>query len=168
MIPVVGVILGGLLLAIGIWVVAKPKKVEETTEKVEVAETVTEVQEKRLSWKDEAGFVFNYPESWKIKQNVEDNESYANLEVSKEGKQGMIKILAKDTKLKTTAEWKEGSDNKIGRVDEGVLFTIEADAGWETEMKIIDESWQFFYPTKATVSSSTEEAVEVEEITDEE
>jgi hypothetical protein len=156
-------ILGGLLVAVGIFFIFKSGTTKVENEKKETSQTEEATPTKgaeMLTWKDEAGFLFNYPADLKIKQNTEDNESYSNLEITKEGKEGKITILAKDTKLKSIDEWnKEKAANKIGRIDQGILFTIEADPGWETEMGTIDKSWQFFYPTKA--ESAKEEGGEV-------
>lgn len=156
------------------------KVVDNKTEIEKTAEATPTKGVETLTWKDEAGFLFNYPANLKIKQNTEDNESYSNLEITTEGpasaeassfsadkpagKKGKITILAKDTKLKSIDEWnKEKAANKIGRIDQGILFTIEADPGWETEMEIINKSWQFFYPTKAS-SLKEEEGEVVEEV----
>lgn len=172
-------ILGGLLVAGGIFFIFKPGTTKVENEKEETSQTEGAIPTKEaemLTWKDEAGFIFKYPASLKVKQNTEDNDSYANLEITAEGsasaeassssadkpagKKGKITILAKDTKLKGIDEWnKEKAANKIGRIDQGILFTIEADPGWEKEMEIIDKSWQFFYPTKA--ESTKEEGGEV-------
>lgn len=158
---------GGLLVAAVIFMIFRPgtKEVVENKTETEVTAEATPTKEmEMLTWKDEAGFVFNYPANLKIKQNTEDNESYSNLEITAEGKEGKITILAKDTKLKSIDEWnKEKAVNKIGRIDQGILFTIEADPGWETETEIINKSWQFFYPTQAS-SLKEEEGEVVEEV----
>ena len=141
---------GVLVAGAGVWLMmskGEQKPPEVVKQKTEETAAVTEVNLKQ--WKDEAGFIFDYPENLKIKQNTEDNESYANLEITAEDKVGKIKVLAQDTKLKSIDEWnKEKAENKKGRIDQGILFTIEADAGWEKELEMIDKSWQFFYPTK--------------------
>ena len=165
---VLAAVLGGLLVAGGAFFIFRQGtgKVEnEKTETKQIEKATPTKEAEMLTWKDEAGFVFNYPANLKIKQNTEDNESYSNLEITEtEGKTGKIAILAQDTKLKSIDEWnKEKAANKIGRIDQGILFTIEADPGWEAEMEIIDKSWQFFYPTKAA-SSSGEGGGVIEEV----
>jgi len=166
---IVVVVLGILAAGAGTWLVmSRSEKKSETTveQKTEEVAPIPEIALKQ--WKDEAGFIFEYPENLKIKQNTEDNESYANLEITAEGRVGQIKILAQDTKLKGIEERnKEKMEDKRGRIDQGILFTIEADAGWEEELETIDKSWQFFYPTKPAAAGQVEDnSVEIEEVSE--
>ena len=116
--------------------------------------TPTQTEAKLLTWNDPAGFTFQYPSKVMVNKHSEDNTNYAHLDFYIEGKEGAVKILASDTKYKTTEEWatKDKRNSQIGRggtaiflsgkparkitfaddqtttvgvVDEGILFTIE-------------------------------------------
>lgn len=113
-----------------------------------------QTEAKLLTWNDQAGFAFQYPSGMKINKHDEDKENYAHLDLYLDGKDGVVKILASDTKYKTAEEWatKEKRNSQIsgggeeftlsgkparkiffpdtqttiiGTVDEEILFTIE-------------------------------------------
>lgn len=56
-------------------------------------------------WKDELGFVFEYPANLKIDPNANDQTYYANLDISANGKKGRIKITVDDFLDTTIEDW---------------------------------------------------------------
>lgn len=151
------VVLGIILL--GIFGLRSLKSKSETVSPAgplsqETSPTSAPLESKTLTWKDQAGFIFNYPEGIKINDHPEDNTNYSHLDLTAAEKNGGILIMASDTGYKSAAEWgtkdrrnsqiggggtainlggKPGRkisfpDDKttiVGTVDEGILFTIK-------------------------------------------
>lgn len=59
------------------------------------------------SWEDPAGFSFDYPEILEIDIHEEDEVNYAHLELTREGSEGRILIIANDSDYATLGEWLE-------------------------------------------------------------
>lgn len=142
-------------------------------EPTKIPEKVAVPTIKTMTWTDEAGFVFNYPEDVKVSANLSDNDSYANLDTS-DG----LKIMAVDSRYKSVAEWVKGElkfkdgviidselSGKIGKkvvksgvttigiIDDNILFTIEYGAEVKSGSQIVD-SFRLTYPTPKQVSKS--------------
>lgn len=161
------------------------KKEEVKEEALPTARPTVKIENK--DWKDEAGFVFSYPENVTVKQE-ESSTRYANLVI------GAIKIYAEDTKYKKVADWAKslkgekeekltirgkdamsvtiGEKQVIGVIDEGIIFVIERTGSADKELldQIVD-SFEFYYPTmapaavqKGTSVNSEESVIEEEEI----
>lgn len=120
-------------------------------------ENKTKVLEKQPSktlkeYVDGSGFSFKYPEDVVVgKKEVNDNTTYANLELTSLGAKGNISVKIQDSKLKSIDDWFsenkistspsqvqkikigeiEGSEikdnNKLiaASINQGILFTIE-------------------------------------------
>jgi len=139
-----------------------PVKVEPT----QIPEKVAVPTVKTMTWTDEAGFVFSYPEDIKITPNASDNDSYANLTAT-DG----VKIMAVDSKYKSVADWVKGEakfkdgviidselSGKMGKkvvkngvitagiIDDNILFTIEYGADSKSGPQILD-TFTLTYPT---------------------
>lgn len=120
--------------------------------------------EQTLTWNDPAGFAFKYSSSIKINNHPEDNVNYAHLDLTANGKQGGVLILAEDSKYKTLDLWfktdsrvkggasldltlggktakkvsvSSGGKVIIGVIDDGLLFTVELNPGAEGYYKKI-------------------------------
>jgi len=153
------VVLGAALLSGGLFMLVLGGKGEKIspTEKEKVAGEITPtvVEEKDLTWKDEAGFIFQYSPKLEIDNHPEDKTNYANLEITAAKSEGKILILAKDSPYKTLDEWiekdksfpeksylnvletklggktakkitpSEPAKTIIGAIDENILFTVE-------------------------------------------
>lgn len=130
-----------------------------------------------LVWNDPGGFKFSYPESWLFDPHEQDVTNYANLDITKRGNEGGIKVLATDSKYKMILDWTKkdtlviGSSFVetslagvkaqkallktggivIGAIDQGVLYTIElkpdSTGYWETEYNKLIASFTLVYPT---------------------
>lgn len=141
----------------------------------EVLPTTTPL--KLLSWNDEAGFVFQYPEGILIDKHPEDEVNYANLTLSSADGLGKIEILMKDDTYKSADKWVKSDINLasgnildtnigdkngkkiltkagqtiVGIIDNGVLVTIKRESTLspllETTWGKIIDTWQFVYPT---------------------
>ncbi len=150
-------IFGGVVLItigiIGFFIIRNQKQnfTPATNQQDLATPTPSEVLQE-LVWNDPGGFIFNYPAGLKINDHPKDNINYSNLEITAEGKQGKILILARDSQYKNLEEWIKGNkdfkDNlvseatlgdksakkiafsnsdriTIGIIDDEILFTIE-------------------------------------------
>jgi hypothetical protein len=161
---VAGVLLGLILVGggIGLWLKLgsnNQKKVVVEENKM-VEPTVTEVISNK-TWKDEAGFEFEYSGGLTIKQDTSDQNRYTNLTITSEKTEAKILILAEDTTYKTVADWikndkklkgasatdidvggKSGkkvvfADSEkveVGVIEDNILFSIELDNGKDEVM----------------------------------
>lgn len=128
---------------------------------------VTQVKEIKISetdieYTDPAGFSFSYPDNLSIvKAEIEDANTYADLQLFSKDVSGSVKIVISDSKFKSLDDWlkanqisltpkevKLGSLKAVevktndrlllGALDQGVLFTIE--------LPLIEESfWMKVY-----------------------
>ena len=152
-------------------------KIVSPSEKTLEEEKPTTKQAKTLTWNDPAGFIFSYNSALKINNHPEDKVNYANLEITEQGEEGKILVLAKDSKYKTLADWvskeykgkqvlettlggkgarkilDETGKITVGALDENILFTLEMIPGnrdsWQKNFEQIVSSFEFWYPTPA-------------------
>ena len=166
---------GGSLLLSKYLNTTKEKTLIKNTAKVPVATPTIKIN--YLTWNDEAGFTFQYPEGVKIDNHPDDEVNYANLTLTSSDGSGNINILMTDDKYKSLDKWinsdsllKSGTiiDTKlgdkdgnkilttngvttIGVIDSGVLVLLKNESGGssllETTWGKIIDSWQFVYPT---------------------
>jgi hypothetical protein len=154
--------------------VNKPAMESEETAKTVIVEPSP--TPKLETWKDEAGFIFQYPSDLKLTQNTQDNNSYANVEIKSVSEPGTISIMAVDTRYNNIEAWVKYEDsikggniiettlgdkpakkilvnNKImvAAIDDQILFSLKGDQAnseyWQKVFKQIHDSWEFFYPT---------------------
>jgi len=177
-----------VLAGIGAWffLAREPADMISPTEPTTTTPSIPQI----LTWKDPAGFIFEYPSGLKIDNHPEDEINYANLEITSPGKTGKIKIMASDTKLKKISEWEKGQKEfsmtslagkeakkiilgtdktTIGTIDSDILFTVETEPETDSSFwqKIFDQivlSFEFFYPTPASGSPGGGDIIEEEEI----
>lgn len=115
--------------AIAMFYTLKPKPVVQT-QNIVSAPTPTSVS--LLTWTDEAGFSFQYPEGTTIDKHPEDNVNYANLTLTFPDKTTAQIIMSDKTAANTaTATF----------TDNDVVVTITGNKD------LIVKSWQFIYPT---------------------
>lgn len=138
-----------------------------------------------LVWNDEGGFSFSYPESWLFDPHEQDVANYANIDISKTGTTGGIRILVTDSKYKTILDWTK-KDNLVigasfmettlggyiaqkallktgnivvGAIDEGAIYTLELkpdESGyWEAEYNKLLASFKYVYPTNYPKAASS-------------
>jgi hypothetical protein len=160
-----------LLLLVGgfvIFYLSRPKSVpQETVKATFISPTPTPV--KLLTWTDEAGFSFQYPDGTSIDKHPEDTKNYANLTLTLPNKDSVSVIMsdnsfkdldaavgqnsALDTTLGGTPAkkfFKDGQETVVC-IDNGVLVTITG-----KDVTQIVNTWVFVYPTQAaTVNSQT-------------
>lgn len=58
-------------------------------------------------WEDPAGFSFEYPKSFEVNDHPEDENNYANLELTTSEKEGRIIIIVNDTEYADLDQWLE-------------------------------------------------------------
>lgn len=173
----------GLILLIGgtaAFIYSKNQPSPEMTVKVtygEKAPTPTPVT--LLTWTDEAGFSFQYPEGTQIDKHPEDTQNYANLTLTLPSKEILnIKMadntfknldawVGQNSALDTTVEGRPakkiivGDLETVAVIDNEVLVTI---SGKDTSGVV--SSWTFIYPTPTASKNTgapTDENVLVEE-----
>lgn len=158
-----------LLILIGGFVkfyVLKPKSVvRRDVESAAISPTPTIVN--LLTWTDEAGFSFQYPEGTNIDKHSEDNKNYANLTLtlpsletvnilmSDNSFKDLLSAVGQNSALDTTLggtdakKFFEGNQEVVVCIDNGVLVTIKG-----KDISQIVSSWTFIYPTKAITGNS--------------
>lgn len=143
----------------------------------------TPISSTLLTWSDEAGFSFQYPEGVLIDKHPDDIVNYSNLTLTDSKQIGGINILMSDDIYKTLNKWivsnaelksgniidttLDGKNGKkvfastgiiIGVIDSEVLVTIKKDLNLSpllenTWQKIID-TWTFIYPTPGVINTT--------------
>lgn len=97
-----------LLATVGVVFYLSQQQKAAVTSESTPAPQVNVPTEGLLFWKDPAGFKFSYNNLLKMNSHPEDQENYANLELTTADHPGKIIILVKDTKYKTAGEWLAG------------------------------------------------------------
>ncbi|EKD52596.1 MAG: hypothetical protein ACD_61C00296G0003 [uncultured bacterium] len=139
---------------------------QKTTEKP--TPTPTAIPVKMLTWTDEAGFSFQYPEGTSIDNHPEDKKNYANLTLTLPSKD-IVTIIMSDNTFKNLDAWVgknsaldttlDGQPAKkiltddletIACIDNEVLVTI---TGKDTTD--LAKSWVFIYPSPTATAKST-------------
>lgn len=156
-----------------------PQSIQTT--KIIPAETLIE-------YSDPSGFTFSYPDNLSLsKNNIEDDSTYADIQLSSKEVNGSLNLKITDSKFKSLDEWlnlnKSASKEApkevklgnlkalevkladrllMGALDQGVLFTIEMPRVEEDFwMKVYDKilSSFSFVAAETTTSDSTEEII---------
>lgn len=123
----------------------------------------------RVTWKDPAGFSFEYPKNIEIDPHDEDQENYAHLELTSVERPGKILVWVKDTSFADIADWAEQESTTGGQILDSelggepakkvtwvdpaklVLAAIDADVLVLVEMLPEDESfWQEIFDEVAS------------------
>lgn len=135
-----------------------------------------------LTWTDEAGFSFQYPEGTTIDTHPEDTKNYANLTLTMPSG-GVVNIKMSDNTHKDLNAWAgqssaidaflggqaakkiidENGQEVIGSIDNDVLVTITGN-----NLSTISNSWIFIYPTPAAAKAATSDMSGGEDILEEE
>lgn len=140
---IISVFLLGLIIAMFILTSKKspaPVLPIQKVEKITVSNTFKEYQ-------DPSGFTFSYPDNLTITNNeVTDNVTYSDIQLSSNGVNGSISIKITDSKFKTIDDWLklnkgDSKETKLGNVkavevttsdrlllgaiDQGIFFDIE-------------------------------------------
>lgn len=150
------------------------KKQEEVKETI-IPTAVPTVKIENLTWKDDAGFIFLYPNNVTVKQG-ESPSRYTDLTV------GEVKIYAEDTKYKKIDDWAKGLKGETikdvlvggkngkevgfnggrlvtGVIDENILFVIETERSDKND-GLVDQvigSFEFYYPTATVKAQNVED-----------
>lgn len=143
----------------------EPRK-QEITEITSLTPTATPI--KMLTWIDEAGFSFKYPEGTSIDYHPDDKKNYANITLVFPSNKTAQIIMTDNTNknldawagqnsaLDTTLDerpakkiFKDGQEI-IACIDNDVLVTITGN-----DTSDIIKSWTFIYPTPTIIAKST-------------
>jgi hypothetical protein len=176
-----GIVIGALVVG-GFFMMKK----QPSTQPVELAPIVSEptpTSEPQLqTYQNTSGFSFQHPSTVEVKENEVDAASYANLTISSSDKEGLLKIMVVDTKLKNNAAWIkankiiatdttdvklgdidaltiEKGDTRLVSIDKGVLYTFtvtsteESSEYWNSLVDSIVSSWTFKLPEEPTKSA---------------
>jgi len=157
-----------------IYFVSRPTP-KTTIEPILTSQSPTSVPINLITWTDEAGFSFQYPEGITIDKHTEDTVNYANLTFTDGDQNESIDIVMSDNDntmnkwtnaIDTVLGGKDGKKNMtdngmvIGVIDNDVLVTLTRtnklspllEVAWQN----ITDSWEFVYPTpKATQKTQT-------------
>jgi hypothetical protein len=130
--------------------------------------TPTAIPVKMLTWTDEAGFSFQYPEGTGIDNHPDDKKNYANLTLTLPSKK-IVTIIMSDNTYKNLDAWVgknsaldttlDGQPAKkiltddletIACIDNEVLVTITGEDTTE-----LAKSWVFIYPSPTAAAKSS-------------
>ena len=160
----------GLLILVGSFVFfnnsRKPQLISGDTGQKTVIPTPTPSPVTLLTWTDEAGFSFQYPEGTSIDNHPEDSENYANLTLTLPSLE-TIDILMSDNKYKDLVAWVgkrsaldttlegrpakkivEGGISTIACVDNEIIVTITG-----KDISTIVDTWTFIYPSPTVTAN---------------
>lgn len=161
-----------LLLAGGgvFFFISSQKKTKEATSPVSengrqlIVPTSTLSSTKTLTWNDQAGFSFQYPDGLTINKHDEDSVNYAHIDFIAGSGNSSVLVMASDSKYKTLDDWvkndksmtsaniidstlgnkpakkilySNGGSISIGTIDSGILFTIGTMAYKDNEMRAV-------------------------------
>ncbi len=163
--------------------------------KSEVSETAKKVvpSETFIEYADPAGFSFNYPDNLSINaKEIEDNSTYADLQLSSKEISGSLSLKITDSKYKTLEEYLKANkisqtpkETKLGSMkalevqtedrlmllalDQGILFTVEVpkleEEFWMKVYNKVLADFSFVAPAVATTGgSSSDISFEGEEV----
>lgn len=148
---VAAILVGGVVT----FFISKSKPVVKDTIPVVFVATPTPIPAILLTWTDEAGFSFQYPNGTKIDNHPEDTTNYANLTLTFPD-QSVAQIIMSDKTAINAAT--------ATFTDDDVVVTITG-----SYKDMITSSWQFIYPTPTiskapkTVAPSTDNGDVLEE-----
>ena len=133
-----------------------------------------------LTWTDEAGFSFQYPEGTTIDKHPEDTKNYANLTLTLPSKD-TVTIIMSDNTYKNLDAWVgqnsafdtildgrpakkilENDLETIACIDNEVIVKITG-----KDISEIVKSWTFIYPTPTAPKNSTKTAAPTSPSSDE-
>lgn len=150
-IKLLGIGVAVLIVAIATYVIFRPNEQQTSSQSEETVAAKTPASTVK-TYTDSAGFSFSYPEDVTVsKKDINDQITYANVELTSSTVEGNMSFIAQDTKIKSLDEWlskivkstssaatKEVTlDNLPARqvttrdkittavLDQGILFTIE-------------------------------------------
>lgn len=145
----------------------------------------TEPSKTLKEYQDPAGFSFEYSDNLSITNNeIEDNSTYASLQLTSNDVSGNLSLTIVDSKYKTIEDWlKANKEATIGNpkevklgnlkayeiktndrlltaaIDQGILFTIEMplveEGFWTKVYNQISTSFSFGLPENTTSSTNT-------------
>lgn len=138
----------------------------------------TNPSETFIEYADPTGFSFSYPDNLSLeKQEVEDEKTYATLQLSSKEVSGSLSLKITDSNIKTLDEWAKknaptGTPKEVklgslkalevktsdrlflGALDQGILFTIEMplieEGFWGKVYSKILADFSFATPTQET------------------
>lgn len=108
---IIGVLFGGLGVGIFLW-----SKQEQTKAPAAVvaSPTPTSMPVEMATWKDPAGFTFEYPKDVSINPHEEDKDNYANVEFTHKDHPGRVIVWAKDLPAPDLAGWIKKDKRFVG------------------------------------------------------
>ncbi|HCQ31458.1 TPA: hypothetical protein DIU27_03705 [Candidatus Collierbacteria bacterium] len=143
----------------------RDRETQKPTNSPALTPTATPV--KMLTWTDEAGFSFQYPEGTGIDNHPEDKKNYANLTLTLNSKE-TVQIIMADNTYKNLGDWVGENSaldttldscpakkilkddlETIACIDNDVLVTITG-----RDIAGIVKSWVFIYPSPAPAAKS--------------
>lgn len=169
-----------ILVGGGLFVLTKRRPVSEKPVTMPpISATPTPVA--LLTWTDEAGFSFQYPEGTAIDKHPEDTKNYANLTLTLPSRT-IVNITMSDNTYKNLETWVgqnsavdvtlggvpakmiyENDQKTIGCIDNDVFVKIVGD-----DTTGIVKSWTFIYPTPSTPKNPGTPPVSDENVLEEE
>lgn len=170
-------IAAALVLMGGIFVVFFRPQNNLTTPQTQPGAVNIEPSKTLKAHADPSGFTFNYPDNLSIYSNeLKDENTYAQLQLTAKGVEGMLSLKIADSKLKSVPGDKEvnlgnlkgkevETEEKItlNALDSGVLFTVEIEFAdkkdfWVSVYKSVISDFSFSSPQDSTASQTVDDS----------
>lgn len=151
------------------------------------ADVQTKPSEALKVYTDPSGFTLSYPDNLSLVNNeIKDTTTYADIQLSAKGMDGLLALKISDSKFKSIDEWIKSNKNMtsdapkemklgnlkaqeikvtdkliLGALDQGVLFTIEIPLGEKKDfwLKVYDKilaEFTFAQPSQEQANFSSE------------
>jgi hypothetical protein len=124
---IIGIVIGSIAAGAYLFVL---KKGTDTTAQQGIVEPTKAIDVRLATWKDQAQFTFEYPETLKIDPHPEDQDNYAHVELTNPEHPGNVVVWAKDTTAADLTTWLK--QNKIETA-------IDTNLGGEVAKKTMGE-----------------------------
>lgn len=179
------------LVALVVNLVFNPKKSSLNTPQTNLTKQNSEITPSNTlkSYSDPSGFTFNYPDNLSLVNNeVKDNSTYADIQLSKKDINGSLSLKISDTKFTSASEWAKKVSSQtpkevnlgnikaleittndkvlLGAVDSGVFFNVEVPFGDKKDfwMNVYSKVIQDFSFTPSQGEGSSDVSFEGEEV----
>lgn len=131
---IAGVVALSLLLGPAKKPLSSPLTVTKPAKEAAPSETLKE-------YTDPAGFNFSYPDNLSlIRQEIEDNETYADLQLSDKEVNGSLNLKITDSRFKTLDDWTKMNKGTIKEVNLGNLKALEVRQNDRILLGALDQS----------------------------
>jgi len=99
------------LIGLGIWRLKEKTMISPTPENTPFSKSKQEYDYQWTTWKDPAGFSFEYPQKTEVNDHPEDEINYARLTLSQQDHLGKITIICNDSEYGDLDTWLKNNES---------------------------------------------------------